>query len=109
MGTVLNVVSWSAVAALAVAIAAAVSRRWRLALLLSRVVAAAGPLILAVSLFSFVGAPLAGGAGADPAMRAVALSGGVSNGLNCGALAFAASLPAMVVWAIARRRLRAGG
>ncbi|HEY7375330.1 MAG TPA: hypothetical protein VIF57_24435 [Polyangia bacterium] len=108
MVTILNVASWGAVAALAVAIAAAVSRRWRLAFLLSRVVAVAGPLVLAASLIPFVVAPLAGDAGSDPSARAATLAGGVSNGLNCGVLAFAAALPAMVVWALARRRVRAG-
>jgi hypothetical protein len=109
MVTILNVASWGAVAALAVAIAAAVSRRWRLALRLSRAVAVAGPLVLAVGLIAFVVAPLAGNAASDPSTRAAVLAGGVSNGLNCGALAFAAALPAMVVWAVARRRVRAAG
>jgi hypothetical protein len=106
MVSILNLLSWGAVAALAVAIAAAVSRRWRLALHLSRAVAVVGPLVLAASLVAFVVGPLGGDAGSDPSMRAVGLAEGVSNGLNCGALAFAAALPAALVWAIARRRAR---
>jgi hypothetical protein len=101
--TLLALASYGTVAALLAALVAGVLHRWRLAATLSRAVVLAGGAIGLASVAALVLAPLAPH---DPSMKAVVLSRGVSEFMNCAAIAVAAALLAAPLWAISRRRLR---
>jgi hypothetical protein len=105
--TILSVISWGAVVALVAAVVAAGLRRWRVAAAVSRAVVVLGPLVLLASLADFVVLPLVADAETQAAMRATVLSLGVSEAAGCAVPAVAAIIPAGVVWAVARRRVRA--
>ena len=104
--TVASIVSFACVVALAAAIVAAVMRRWRVVLAISRAIVLAAIIVLASTTVAFVIVPSAS-QGDNPTAKAVALSLGISEVLNCGALAYLAAIPGAILGAVARRRLAA--
>ena len=101
--TILAFACYGAAAAVLVALAGCAARRWKFARDVSRAAVQAGALILLASLATVVICPATA---RDPSTKAVALSQGVSEGLNIAALALAVSLVAAPVWAFSRWRLR---
>jgi hypothetical protein len=102
--TIASVVSFACAAALAAAIIAAVMRRWRVVLVISRAIVVAAIIVLVSTTVAFVIVPSASH-GDNPTGRAIALSLGISEVLNCGALAYLAAIPGAILLAVARRRL----
>ena len=98
---ILNVMAWGGVVAVAIALVAAGMRRWRHVLVISRAVVVLAPIIVlaGVAWFTLL---------QTPTTDAVALSVGISEAMNCGALALAAAAAGALLWGIARWRLRAG-
>ena len=101
--TILAFACHGAAAAVIVAVAACATRRWRFARDVSGAAAQAGALLLLASVATVFICPVTA---RDPSMKAVALSQGVSEGLNTAAQALVVSLVAAPVWILARRRLR---
>jgi len=104
--TILALLSYSTVAALVVALIACGIRRWHVAAAASRAVVLSGPVILLAIVAASVVIPMQT---ADPSMKAVVLSLGISEALNCGGIALAAAVLGAPVWAVARARARANG
>jgi hypothetical protein len=102
--TIVSIVSYAAAALLLGALVASVLRRWRQAATMSCVVVLLTPMVLVVSAIGFIGVPLVFPGG--PAAKAIALAVGVSETLNCGVVAYLSFLPAVVLWVLARQRLR---
>jgi hypothetical protein len=102
------VVSAACGAALIAAIVAAGLRRWPLAVKVSRAVTLLGPVVLVVSVIGFIAVPAAGRGASDPT-RATVLAEGMSQVMNCGALAYVASILGAIIWGVAAWRIRAGG
>jgi hypothetical protein len=102
---ILNLVSYGIVAALAAALVACAIRRWLVAANVARAVVLTGLLVVVASVVSVM-RPLSVD---DPAAKAVALSQGISEALNCGGIALVASVVGAVIWDVARRRLRSAG
>ena len=105
---VVAVVSASCGAALIAAVVATGLRRWPLALKVSRDVTVSGPVVLVVSVVGFIVLPGAGRDAGDPT-KATVLAEGVSEVMNCGALAYVASILGAIIWSLAAWRIRAGG
>ena len=107
--TIVSVVSFASAALLLGALVASFLRRWRQAAAMSRVVALLGPVVLIASAVGFLALPVVFPAGgSDATAKATALAQGLSETLNCGAVAYLAFLPGALIWAVAHRRLRAG-
>jgi hypothetical protein len=105
---VVAVLSASCGAAVIAAFVATGLRRWPLALKMSRAVALSGPVVLVVSVVGFIVVPSAGRGASDPA-RATVLAEGISEVMNCGALAYIASILGAIIWGLAAWRMRVGG
>jgi len=101
---VASVVSFACVAALAAATVAATLRRWRVVLVISRAIVLTAIIVLVSTTVAFVIVPSASG-GDNPTAKAIALSVGISEVLNCGALAYLAAIPGAILMAVAGRRL----
>ena len=106
---ILNVMTWGAVIAVAIALVAAGMRRWSRVLAISRAVVVLGPVMVLARVVRFILLPFAGLGGLVPSPQAVVFSLGISEVVNGGALVLAASVTGAVLWGIARRRLRTGG
>jgi len=102
--TILALLSYSTAAALVVALVACVVRRWQVAAAVSRAVVLSGPVILGASVAVSVVIPMQT---ADPSMKAVIMSLGLSEALNCGGIALGAAVLGAPVWAVSRGRARA--
>jgi hypothetical protein len=103
LATILWFVSYGSIAAYLAAVVAWGMRRWRLALVLSRMVVLVGLVLVSLAIMASRQLVVA----ASPSERTVLLSQGVSEVANRAAPGLIASILGIIPWVIARRRLRA--
>jgi hypothetical protein len=103
LGITMLVLSALAVVATAAGLAASVRRRWRLATMISRSVALAGPALLLAGLAWVVRRAGSSGAARE---KARVLAAGVAEIMNCGAILGLATVACAVLWIVAGWRVR---
>ena len=101
----LNFLSYGALTALLAALIACGVRRWQLSSALSGAVLLGGPVIFLANVAVSMILPLA--ASNDPSTKAIVMSQGISEVMNCSGIALVASLVGAPIWSVSRRRLRA--
>lgn len=111
----LGYVGYAALAALMAGVVAAGLRRWSVAVVISRTVSVCGlgviALVVSVFLLILVSPQVASSflsfsVDADPSQKARVLAQAISETMNCAAFASLAALPSLLLWIVARRRLR---